>query len=101
MPEGGGFITFTLHTTQESDFGATLYEPNPPNRLVLAQFQRIYRENEYPSSYIDATLLKSRISWYSDCISYQIPLKFYKGKYGFVDLSSRILVGGYADLKPF
>ena len=70
----GGVITFTLHTTQQSGFGATLYEPNPPNRLVLAQFQRIYRENEYPSSYIDATLLKSRISWYSDYISLPNPI---------------------------
>ena len=60
--------------TQEGGFGATLYEPNPPNRLVLAQFQRIYRSDKISSSYIDATLLKSRISWYSDCISYQIPL---------------------------
>ena len=70
----GGVYTSTLHTTQENHFGVVLYEPNPSNTLVLAQFQRIYRENEYPSSYIDATLLKSRISWYSDYISLPNPI---------------------------
>ena len=69
----GGILTFTLHTTQEGGLGATLYEPKAPNRLVLAQFQRIYRSDTIPSSYIDVTFSKSRLSRYFDCISLPNP----------------------------
>ena len=68
----GGILTFTLHTTQEDGLGASLHEPKAPNRLVLAQFQRIYRSDKIPSSYIDVTFSKSQLSWYFDCISCQI-----------------------------